>query len=220
MQVGRTATVFGMATLTVPSGDLSKALSNAEAWLPARSPVPVALFVVKGHRLTVHVTDTYTAGESSCVAEIRSGGDMAAVEITRADLIALAKRAREDGTRKTYSRITVESGKGVIVHGATDDDKAKPATALAVEGEFRPEWAMLRDLFDVAEKRTPWLLVNPGYLTLFNKVRPDVSGRGVHLVEVPETGAVFGKVGPNFRGLVMTLDEARNEAALGEGGLW
>ncbi|MEQ4716073.1 hypothetical protein [Nonomuraea sp. B19D2] len=215
-----------MATLAVPAGDLSKALSNAEAWLPAKSPVPVALVCVRGLMLEITVTDTYTAAVATCVAEVRSGGNLAAVEITREDLITLAKRARQDGTRKTLSRITVESGKGVILHGAVDENNPETATALAVGGDFRPEWAMLNDLFAIAEKHEPWLMIQPQYMTLFNKVRPDVAGRGAHLVAVPEigpvpeVGAVFGKVGKYFRALVMTIDEERNEAALGEGGLW
>ncbi|GAA2293981.1 hypothetical protein GCM10010149_47390 [Nonomuraea roseoviolacea subsp. roseoviolacea] len=215
-----------MATLTVPSGDLSKALSNAEAWLPAKSPVPVALFAVGMGTFTITVTDTYTAGEARCPVEGYTGHSEA-VEVSRADLIALAKRARQDGTRKTLSRITVETGAGVILHGAIDEHNPEPVTALAVNGnEFRPEWAMLDELFTLAESREPWLLLNPAYMTLFNKVRPDVAGRGAHLVAipeigpVPEVGAVFGKVGKYFRALVMTLDEKRNEAALGEGGLW
>lgn len=209
-----------MATFTVPCGDLSKALSNAEAWLPAKSPVPVALVKYSPiDGLSFTVTDTYTAGIATCPVDSREGRPEA-VEITREDLIALAKRARKDGTKNAFTRITVESGKGVILHGIIDESNAETATALAVNEPFRPEWSMLSDLFVIAEKRTPWLLINPGYLTLFNKVRPDVTGRGVHLVEVPELNAVFGKVGPNFKGLVMTLDEKRNEEALGEGGLW
>lgn len=216
-----------MATLTVPSGDLSKALSNAEAWLPAKSPVPVALVMVRADGpLTFTVTDTYTAGEATCPVVSRDQGKAEAVEITREDLIVLAKRARKDGTRKTHSRLTIETGKGIILHGAIDENSPEIVTALAVEGEWRPEWAMLADLWEIAESHEPWLMIQPQYMTLFNKVRPDVSGRGAHLVAVPEigpvpeVGAVFGKVGPNFRGLVMTLDEKRHEKALGEGGLW
>jgi hypothetical protein len=210
-----------MATLTVPSGDLSKALSNAEAWLPNKSPVPLALVEADPFdALTITVTDTYTAGVARCAVDVPEGGAVESVEISREDLILLAKRARQDGTRKTFSRITVETGKGVILHGAIDENNPQAATALAVNKPFRPEWAMLADLFVIAEKHEPWLLLNPSFMTLFNKVRPDATGRGAHLVAVPEFGAVFGKVGPNFKGLVMTLDEKRNEEALGEGGLW
>lgn len=215
-----------MATLTVSSGDLSKALSNAEAWLPAKSPVPVALLSAEMDALVITVTDTFTAGEARCPVESFIG-EPEAVEVSRADLIALAKRAREDGTRKTLSRITVEAGAGVILHGAIDEKNPTPVTALAANGnEYRPEWAMLADLWTIAETHKPWLMVQPQYMTLLNKVRPDVSGRGAHLVAVPEigpmpeVGAVFGKVGKHFRALIMTLDEKRNEEFLGEGGLW
>jgi hypothetical protein len=215
-----------MATLTVPSGDLSKALSNAEGWLPAKSPVPVALIAASKEALTITVTDTFTAGESTCPIESYIGHSEA-VEISRADLVALAKRARQDGTRKTSSRITVESGEGVILHGAIDENNSVPVTALSATGEhFRPEWPMLADLWALAETHEPWLMVQPQYMTLLNKVRPDVAGRGAHLVAVPEigpvpeVGAVFGKVGKYFRALIMTLDEKRNEDFLGEGGLW
>ncbi|GAA0955755.1 hypothetical protein GCM10009560_79560 [Nonomuraea longicatena] len=215
-------------TLTVPSGDLSKALGNAEAWLPAKSPVPVALVMVRSDGpLSIHVTDTFTAGEAFCPVESRDQAKAEAVEIVRSDLILLAKRARQDGTRKTYSRLTIETGQGVILHGAIDEPNPTTATALAAGGDsWRPEWAMLRDLFEIAEKREPWLMVQPQYMTLLNKVRADVVGRGAHLVAVPEigpvpeVGAVFAKVGKNFRALIMTLDEKRNEDYLGEGGLW
>lgn len=209
-----------MATLTVRSADLSKALSNAESWLPAKSPVPVALVTVEPYgSLSITVTDTYTAGQAYCPIEARDATTSEAVEVTRADLQALAARARKDGAKKAFSRITVETSKGVILHGVTEET-GEPVTALAVNGSLRREWAILRDLYELAETHTPWLLINPAYIALFNKIRPDVQGRGVHLVAVPEVGAVFGKVGPHFRGLVMTLDPARNEAALGEGGLW
>ncbi|MEU4579960.1 hypothetical protein [Nonomuraea sp. NPDC023979] len=216
-----------MAQLTVTTGELSKALTNAEGWLPSRSPVPVALVAADRHELVITVTDTYSAGQATCPVDGHQGKPAEAVEISRADLLALAKRARADGTKKGLSRITVETGPraGVIFHGMTDDPYAETVTALdASRHGFRPEWSLLDEMFALAEeKAVDWpggVLVNTGYLALFNKVRPDATGRGVHLRSIPDTRVILGKVGPHFRGLVMAMDEVRNEAALGQGGLW
>ncbi|GAA3136530.1 hypothetical protein GCM10010466_29180 [Planomonospora alba] len=212
-----------MAVLTVNAPELSKALTNAEAWLPAKSAVPVALVVASYDGLTITVTDHYTAGESKCPAVEYRGSDEA-VQIRREDLVALAARARKDGTKKVLSRVTVETDRGVIVHGAIEDERAEVVTALAVPGPFREEWTVLADMFaTAASDAAPFpdrVMVAPAYLAMFNKVRPDASGRGVDLLTCPINGAIFGKVGPNFRGLVMVLDSGKNEAALGEGGLW
>ncbi|WP_440066468.1 hypothetical protein [Streptosporangium sp. OZ121] len=214
-----------MAVLTVNAADLSKALSNAEGWFPARGPVPVALVTSNPLAgLVVTVTDHYTAGEATCPAQDYTGPHVA-VEISRADLVGLAARARKDGTRKVLSRVTVEPD-GVIVHGSIEDNNAETATALAVVSDdgFRSEWRLLADMFAGAVKNArPFpesVMVSPGYLALFNKVRPDVPGRGVALLTCPPVGAVFGKVGPHFRGLVMVLDAERNEEFAGQGGLW
>ncbi|WP_433434470.1 hypothetical protein [Nonomuraea sp. CA-141351] len=216
-----------MAELTVTTGELSKALTNAEGWLPARSPVPVALVTADRKELVITVTDTYSAGQATCPIEGHRGQPSEAVEISRADLLALAKRARADGTKKGLSRITIETGRsaGVILHGMTDDPHAETVTVLdASRGRFRPEWPLLVELFDLAEEEAvDWpggVLVNTGYLALWNKVRPDATGRGVHLRSIPDTRVILGKVGPYFRGLVMAMDEVRNEEALGQGGLW
>ncbi|WP_433224479.1 hypothetical protein [Microtetraspora malaysiensis] len=214
-----------MAVLTATAGDLSKCLTNAEGWLPAKSSVPVALVVADGHSLRVTVTDTYTAGEATSPVE-SDRGTTELVEISRSDLAELAARARKDGAKKTLVRLTVESDKGVILHGSVDESAAETATALqAVKpGELDGVWETVAELFERGEEnvtRLPdQLMVNPGYLALFNKVRPDQTGRGVDLY-IGEAGKpILGKVGPNFRGLIMPMDRIKNADTLGPEGLW
>lgn len=206
-----------MIRVTVDAPEVARAIYNAHAFIPARSPVPFGLIRVTPEGVYTSGTDSYAAGTDSA-ATTGFIGQTAEVLIARDDLLNLERCARE--AKKVAATVEVKSD-GLTV----EPIGCHPVTVpIHISPGHLEVHHRLADLISEAEKRPG---VIPGVMALdpqlwsrFAKVKADKAERIADLLMTDAYEPVFIKIGPTFKGLLMPIERLTHETNIGPEGLW
>jgi hypothetical protein len=174
------------------------------------------LLTVDAEGVTILGGDPYAAAHDWAPAErfTATRGTPIRVEIPREGLDAVISFCRQHP--KQDVALSWFPGDGLVLQIGASREAVEDATGMTPDAA----WRGLAELFERYEDPSSVFLLDMGLTTRFRLVKSDKNERKADwMIRDPEE-PILVKVGPTFRGLMMTIKRERHAEAVGQEGLW
>jgi hypothetical protein len=174
------------------------------------------LFTLSPGGLTILGGDPYAAAHDTAPVEscTAARGLPVVFELPREGLDAVASFCRTHA--KQSVRLEWFPGDGLVLAAGSSRESVEDGAGLTPPAA----WAALEELFERYEDPSSVFLLDMALASRFRLVKSDKNERRADwMIRDPEE-PILVKVGPSFRGLMMTIQREKHAEAVGQEGLW